>query len=387
MKLKILYPVIDGEITGGNIICLRIIEESLRRGYQVIVNSPTEGKFTDILKEKGIKVYHLDTRRTFRIDNAIKLAWMIKKENVNLIHSHGPLGVIILSCLAGWLAAVPVINHAHIRDFPSANRLVRLYHYLSNWITNRFFCTRVIAVSESVKKTMVKEGVSADKITVVYNGIDTHTIRDNLRSSIEIRKSFGLNENQRIIGEIGRLCRFKGQRVLIESALQVLKKFPESIFMLVGEDLEGAGRYRKELEDLTGELGLKQNVIFTGYRQDVMDLMNTFDIFVLPSLDEGLPVVILEAMAAGKAVIATAVGGSPEIVIHGQTGTLVPAENSDKLAEAIIYHLENPEISKIMGEQGPICLLCAEDKPTQCHRRLVAEYYATHIEGVQIRHL
>jgi glycosyltransferase involved in cell wall biosynthesis len=352
MKLKIIYPVIDGEVTGGNIICLRIIEESLKSGYQVVVNSPTEGKFTDILRARGIKVYNLDTRRTFRIDNAIKLACLIKKENVNLIHSHGPLGVTILSCLAGWLAAVPVINHAHIGDFPSANCLIRLYHYLFNWITSRFFCARVIAVSESVKKTMIKQGVSADKITVVYNGIDTDTIGDSVRSSIEIRKSFGLNENQRIIGEIGRLCKFKGQRVLIESASQVLKKFPEAIFMLVGEDLEGRGKYRKELEDLTGELGLKQNIIFTGYRQDVMDLLNTFDIFVLPSLDEGLPVVILEAMAAEKAVIATAVGGTPEIVIDGQTGTLISAENSDKLAEAIIYHLENPEVSKSMGQMG-----------------------------------
>jgi len=350
--MKILYPVIDGEISGGNIICFRIIEESLRRGYEVIINSPTEGKFTDILREKGIKVYNLDTRRSFRFDNAIKLARIIKKENINLVHSHGPLGVTILSRLAGWLAVVPVINHAHARDFPSANPAVRLYHYLFNWITNRLFCAQVIAVSESTKKIMIKQGVSADKVKVVYNGIDTDTLRDSVRISIEIRKSFSLNENQRIIGNIGRIDRFKGQHILIESALRVVKEFPEAVFMIIGEDLGRAGGYRKELEVLAGDLGIKQSIIFTGYRHDIRDLMNTFDIFVLPSLEEGLSVAILEAMAAKKAVITTSVGGNPEIVLGGKTGTLVPPKDPDKLADAIIYHLSNPEISKQMGENG-----------------------------------
>ena len=352
MKLKILYPVIDGEITGGNMVCLRIIEKSLKMGYAAIVNSPTEGKFTDILRKKGLQVYNIDTRRTFRLDNAIKLARIIKKENINLVHSHGPLGVIILSRLAGWLAASPVVNHAHAPDFPSANPAVRWYHYLLNRITSRFFCARVIAVSEAVKKMIIKQGVSVDKISVVRNGIDLDAVRHDKKTSLEIRKSFGLNENQRIIGEIGRLCRFKGQDILIQSASGIVKKIPEAIFMIIGEDLQRAGEYKKELEDLAGGLGIKQNIIFTGYREDIMDLLNSFDIFVLPSLEEGLSVAILEAMAAKKAVIATSAGGNPEIVVDGSTGTLVPSGDPDKLAEAILYHLENPEISKRMGEQG-----------------------------------
>lgn len=349
--MKILYPVIDGEVSGGNIICLRIIEEALKRGYAVIVNSPTESKFTDILKEKGIKVYNLDTRRSFRLDNAIKLARIIKKENINLVHSHGPLGVIILSRLAGWLAAVPVINHAHLWDFPSANPAVRLYHYLLNWITSRLFCAQVIAVSESVRKEIIKQGVALNKIAIIYNGIDLDNLSCN-KGSVEIRREFGLKENQRIIGEVARLCKSKGQDILIKAAQKVIRNNPDTVFMIVGEDLERTGGYKKELEDLAGDLGLKQNIIFTGYRRDIMDLMNIFDIFVLPSLEEGLSVAILEAMAAKKAVIAASVGGNPEIVIDGRTGTLVEPQSPDKLAKAIIYHLENPGISKIMGEQG-----------------------------------
>ena len=111
--MKILYPIIDGEITGGNMICLKIIEEALKRGYPAVVNSPTEGRFTRILREKGIKVYNIDTRRTFRFDSAIKLAYIIKEEGINLVHTHTPLAGAIISRIAAKLTNVPIINHEH----------------------------------------------------------------------------------------------------------------------------------------------------------------------------------------------------------------------------------------------------------------------------------
>ncbi|MDP3732371.1 MAG: glycosyltransferase family 4 protein [Candidatus Omnitrophota bacterium] len=349
--MKILYPIIDGEISGGNIICLRIIEEALKRGYQVVVNSPTEGKLTDILKGKGARVYNIDTRCSWRFDKAIKLVRIIKKENVCLVHSHTPLSGTALSRLAGWLAGVPVITHAHTWDFMSPNPMAKCYQFLMNWFTSRFFCAQIIAVSRGVKREIIKQGVAANKITVVYNGINLDDYRRN-RSSLEIRKEFGLKENQRIIGEVGYLCKDKGQHILIQAIPKVIRKIPDAVFMIVGEDLAQEGEYKDRLEDLAHSLGVKQHLIFTGYRADIMELMNVFEFFVLPSLVEGLPVVILEAMAAKKAVITTPVGGNPEIVIDKETGTLILPEDSERLAEAIIYHLENPELSKRMGEKG-----------------------------------
>lgn len=351
MNLRVLYTVIDGEITGGNMICLKIIKEVLRRGYKVVVNSPTEGKLTNILREKGIKVYNIDTRRSFRLDSAIKLSLVIKKEDINLVHSHTPLGGTVLSRLGGWMAGVPVITHAHLRDFMNPNPLVKLYQFLLNWITSRLFCAQIIAVSETVKREIIEQGAMANKITVVYNGIDLDDDKHN-KSSIEIREEFGLEQNQQIIGEIGRLCKTKGQHILIEAVAKVIKKLPQTIFMIIGEDLEQGGNYEKNLKRLANNLGVAQHIIFTGYRSDIMDLMHAFDLFVLPSSAEGLPVTILEAMAAKRPVITTPVGGNSEIVIDGETGTLVPPEDPDKLAEAIIHHLENPKISKEMGREG-----------------------------------
>jgi len=350
--LKILCPIIDGEVTGGNLICLRIIEESLKRGYGVVVNSPTEGKFTHLLREKGIKVYNIDTRRTFRLDSAIKLAYIIKKEGINLVHSHAPLGGTILCRLAGWIAKIPVINHVHVPYYLNINPIVRCYQFSLNWLTSRLFCVKVIAVSEFVKRKIIRQGTPVNKVVVIYNGIDLDNIRYE-NNPIKIREEFGLKQNQRIIGEVGRLGEDKGQRILIKAAGEVTEKFPDAIFMIVGEDLTKERDYKKKLERLTVDLGLKHKFIFTGYRLDIMNLMSAFDISVLPStFVEGLPVVILEAMAAKKPVITTSVGGNSEVVVDGQTGTLIPPQDSDKLAGAIIYHLNHPEISKQMGENG-----------------------------------
>jgi len=352
MKLKILYPVIDGEITGGNIIALRIIEEALRRGCGVVVNSPTEGKFTRLLKEKGLTVYYIDTRKTFRLESVFRLAGIIKKEGIGLIHSHTPLAGTVLSRLSGWVSGIPVLNHTHNPEFINRNPLIGSFQSLLIWVTSRLFCARIIAVSEFVKTEIVKQGSPADKVTVIYNGIALDSVGSE-NSRVKIRAEFGLKENQPIIAEVGRLGNDKGQHILIKAAPYIIKKFPEAVFMIVGEDLWKKGEYRKELEEMSAGLGLREKIIFTGYRPDIMDLMAAFDLFVLPSVfTEGLPVVILEAMLARKAVIAASVGGSPEIVIEGKTGTLVPPANPEKLAEAIIYHLGNPEISRRLAENG-----------------------------------
>lgn len=349
--MKILYPIIDGEVTGGNIIALWIIEELLERGGQAVVNSPSEGKLTDILRNKGIKVYNIDTRRSFNLGSAIKIARIIKEEDIDLVHSHTPLGGTVLSRLGGFISGVPVINHAHVRDSFNQYPFIGAYQFLLNWVTSRFFCSKVIAVSRAVKEEIVKQGVSADKIDVIHNGINPGLVSKDSNSDIKIRNEFGLKPGQRIIGQVGRLCENKGQHVLIKAAEMVAKEY-DCVFLIIGEDLERAGEYKNSLRELARGFGLEQRVIFTGYRSDIRELMNAFDIFTLPSFVEGLPVVILEAMAIAKPVVATSVGGNPEIVIDGKTGTIVPPGDPEKLAEALIYHLKNPEISKAMGKRG-----------------------------------
>ncbi|NJR15062.1 MAG: glycosyltransferase [Calothrix sp. CSU_2_0] len=149
---KILYPIIDGQVTGGNIVCLYLIEEALNRGWEVIVNSPTDGPFCDIIRAKGVRIYHLDTSRSFYWNIAVKMAELIKSQKISLIHSHTPFAGSIITCIAGKMAGIPVINHAHVRDSLSNNSFVRTYQRLMNWWTSRTCCNVIISVSEEVKK-------------------------------------------------------------------------------------------------------------------------------------------------------------------------------------------------------------------------------------------
>lgn len=348
--MNILYPIIDGEITGGNIICHKIIEEALRRGHKVFVISSTRGKFTDILEEKGIQVYFLGLKRVFYFHRVFKLAGIIKREEIGLVHTHCSVAANILSRLAAKLVGVPVISHIHIENYFRNNLVIRHCQvFLDNW-TSRLN-KKIIAVSHSVKNSLIKQGIAANKIEVIYNGIDIQDFQPR-RSKQEIYREFSLKENGRIIGIIGRLSSAKGQKELILAAKIVLKHYPDIYFMIVGEDLEYAGRYKKELLRLTQDLGISDRVIFTGFQEDIPSIMNAFELFCLPSCAEGLPMVILEAMALKKPVVATPVAGIPELIQDGLTGMFVPIGNIDSLAAAILFLLNNPDVARKIGESA-----------------------------------
>ena len=345
---KILYPIIDGQVTGGNIVCLHLIEAALNQGWDVLVNSPSEGRFCDILREKKVKVYHLDTTRSFNWLSAVKMAQLIKKERVSLVHAHAPFAGSIISSLAGKLAGVPVIIHAHLQDALSSNSFIRSYQNMMNYWTSRKCCDAIIAVSHQVKDALITEGFYSRKFHVVHNGtpINNHKIYSNIRNELNIP------ENTPIVIHIGRLCKSKGQHLLLQAAANLHQSEQEAVYLIVGKDLEQDGAYLQYLKNLAQELGINKSVHFLGHRADITQLLTLSDLLVLPSYTEGLPLVILEAMAAGLPVVATPVGGIPEVVIHQETGLLVPVEDVQALGNAILRLLQNPLLRNEMGNKG-----------------------------------
>lgn len=345
---KILYPIIDGQVTGGNIVCLHLIEAALNQGWDVLVNSPSEGRFCDILREKKVKVYHLDTTRSFNWLSAVKMAQLIKKERVSLVHAHAPFAGSIISSLAGKLAGVPVIIHAHLQDALSSNSLIRSYQKMINSWTSKECCDAIIAVSHQVKDALVTEGFDSRKFHVIHNGtpVNNHKIDSNIRNELNIP------EDIQVVIHIGRLCKSKGQHLLLQAAANLHQSGQEAVYLIVGKDLEQDGAYLQYLKDLAQELGINQSVHFLGHRADIPQLLALSDLLVLPSDAEGLPLVILEAMAAGLPVVATPVGGIPEAVIHQETGLLVPVEDVQALGDAILKLLQNPLLKNEMGNKG-----------------------------------
>ncbi len=346
---KVLFPIINGEVSGGNIVCLNLIDEALSRSWEVVVNSPTDGAFCNMLREREVSIYHLNTNRSFRWDAAWKMAEIIKHEQINLVHVHAPFAGSILACLAGKRANVPVIVHAHLQDPLSSNLLIRNYQKMMSWWTSRVCCSAIISVSEQVKNELIAEGFDARKFHVVYNGTSLTHQQIEPKS---IRYNLNIYDDVFVIVHVGRLCKAKGQHILLQAASILRQSDKKIIYLIIGNDLEQNGAYLQQLKEMATELEVNDIVKFLGQRLDVPQILAAADLLVLPSSSEGLPLVILEAMAAGKPVIATSVGGVSEIVIHEETGLLIPVEDASALAGAILWMVKNPELARIMGSKA-----------------------------------
>ncbi|MEA1926999.1 MAG: glycosyltransferase [Candidatus Auribacterota bacterium] len=270
----------------------------------------------------------------------IHLLRLIRRESVDLIQTNG-LKAHLLGCLLTILSRRPLVWH--FRDYPAANGYSRLFRGLG-----RVFPAGIIANSRAVKERLG----NLDKIKVIYNGIDT-TLFQPAEKINSLREELGLNQNDMVIGTIGHFAPLKGYDDLIIAMPLILESVPETRLLIVGEAIYPAYRdYQEKLRELIVRLDLFDKVIFAGQRDDLPAVLNTLDIFVLPSWSEGFGRANLEAMAAGKPVISTRVGGIPEVVLDGETGILVEPYDPDAIARAIIKLALDKDLKTRMGREG-----------------------------------
>lgn len=347
--MKVAHVVVSGEIAGGQIICLKMIEALKKRGGEAIVISPTAGVFTHGLTKDQIPVHFLPFRKTYHFHNAFQLAGILKREGVHLVHTHGMINSNVHARIASRLAHVPYVSHIHIANVFNPNPMIRRYQvFLDNWTSG--FSGQLIAVSEATKQSLVEQGILPDRIRVVLNGVNE---RLNIQlSREEVFKKLSIDQDSRLIGMVGRLCPVKGQEEFMMAMARVFRQIPEAIGIVIGHDAEFKGAYERKLLKMAEKLGFGRRMIFTGYQSDPISLIHAMEFFVLPSRAEGLPLVALEAMSLQKAVVASCVGGVSEAVQDGKTGILVPPENVDALTRAILKLLSDPPLSRTMGEAG-----------------------------------
>lgn len=348
--MRIVYTVLNGTLAGGQVICGNILLASREAGHQVRLLTPSYGEFTEILESEKVPVAHLPMLRTFHLHRAWQFARFLIACRADLVHCHAAVSGTILARLGAKLAGIPIITHVHIPNKFSDVSWVRTVQVWLDNFTSRL-TERIVAVSEDTRDSLILQGVAEHKVRVIYNGVQMveETTSD---LSARARGSLGITGEGPVIGTVARLCPVKGQRDFVIAAKRVRREFPNARFAVVGSDLEFGGGYRHLLENLACELGVDDCVQFMGFRRDAASLMYAFDLFVLPSWIEGLPVTILEAMAVGKPVVATPVGGVPELVVEGETGLLVPPCEPEQLSQAIIYLLRNPEVARGMGTNG-----------------------------------
>jgi glycosyltransferase involved in cell wall biosynthesis len=327
-----------GDIIGGGEISLLALLEGLpRTRWLPTVVVPSDGVVASRCHALGIctVIIPLPTLRRpgFAIPrNVLALTRLVRESGATLLHANGSRAAFYAS-LAGRLSRRPSIWHVRVADRDPW--LDRILVYLAD---------SLIVNSEAVASRF--RWAPHGKVHRIYNGVDVKRFSPR-PPSLHLRRALSLPEDALVVGSVGRFVPFKGYASLIDAARQVQNSKPGVHWVLVGE-----GPLRGELESQNLSLGMKSQVHFTGWRDDVPDILALCDLFVLPSLGEHFGRVLIEAMAMGKPMVATDAGGVPEIVIPDETGLLVPPGQPEALAAAVLSLLRDPERAARLGEAG-----------------------------------
>lgn len=307
---------------------------------QLIVLRKEDG-LTKIFTEAGIKVKHFG-RQKFDIFTLTDLLSTVKKNKIDLIHTHG-YGSDNFGRLTGAILGIPTIIHAH-----DDNSNYPWHQKLSDFLLIPL-TKNAIAISNSVMEScVIKRGIKRNKFRVLHNGIHLDHFKQSNFSNIEFEKQkLGFSANTKFIGTVARLREEKGIKYLIECAPQVLRVFENVVFYIVGD-----GPQRRELEKIAKEYKISDRIIFAGFNSNIPAKLALIDIFVAPSVTEGLGLGILEAMAMEKPIIASKVGGIKEIITDGKTGLFVPSQDPKTLAMKIIYLLNNDSFAKELAKNA-----------------------------------
>lgn len=266
-----------------------------------------------------------------------------RKRGVDLIHTHGLFfHVSLAAAFLGRLSGIPVVTTAHVGPLTSIGGVVGPICSIYERSVGSFILRssqQVIAVSEAVATHVRRLGVTDDRLSVIANGVDLARYSPYVHVEQEAR-----TQN---LAFVGRLIANKGPQFVVDALPPVLARFPDTECWIIGD-----GPMRRELETRIREAGLQAKVRFLGERDDVPDLLRQCDIFVRPSLTEGLPLAVLEAMASGLPVVVSPAGGTPELVEEGHTGFMIEPGDKDSLVERLCLLLADPPLRRGMGERG-----------------------------------
>lgn len=361
MKYKILYLNPSSQIGGGEKSLLDLLRFLNRGKYHPIVSCPQKGRLVEELRKMGIETeivpYHRKivalSRRGYAIHIwgvCFSLMWfaptilmlknLINDKGIHLIVTNG-IKCHFMGSIVSSLTRTKLVWH--VRDVIETNWLKWMAY---SW--GRFFPDKIITNSHAVRSIFSENG----KTETIYNGIDLCHFDPKIDGA-KIRSEFKIGKDTKLIGTIGHFAPLKGYEELIGAMGEVVRGGFDVKLAMVGDAIYPHSKsYKQRLLSLVDLNGLKERVIFAGFREDIPELLASFDIFVLPSRSEGFGRANLEAMAMGKSVISTNVGGVPEVVLNGVTGILVPPRSSKALSHAIMRLLRDSYLRASMGKEG-----------------------------------
>ena len=350
-KYKIAY-LIDGLSMGGAERLMVPILKHLSRDhfepYVCALQSKEGNPMTEEIRALSIPVECLNIKHLRDPDAIPRLIRYLKGIGADLVHTQLE-AANILGNISAKLLRLPSVCTIHVMPSLDVKTKTKL-HQRAEWFVLRRLCDHVLSVSEEARRHHIQiSHSSADQVTTLYNGIDLSIFLDigHTEERNAARAELRLPLDADVLVTVAVLRPPKGIQFMIRALPAVLAHHPKTYYLLVGD-----GSYRSALIEEVSNAGIKERVIFAGMRKDVPRLLAASDVFVLPSLTEALPTVLAEAMAAKLPIVATRVGGIPEMIANGQNGFLVAPEDVDGLAKACNHLLENPEKRLDMAEEG-----------------------------------
>jgi glycosyltransferase involved in cell wall biosynthesis len=330
-SLRIIQYITPSQIGGAELHVAALSERLRARGHEVLVVCPRGRPLAAELAARGLPTRTPRTAGKLDPVTLARLVRWLRRGRIDVIHTH-----LSTASLLGSLAA----HIAGVRSLATVHGL--------NTRTCFRFADRIIAVSHAVKRHLVAQGIPDGRVTVIHNGVDLRSLA-RASSTGCLRQRWGITEEAPLLVTVGRLVPTKGHRDLLQ-ALHLLVQDPrwQELRLLV----VGTGVLLGQLQAEAQQAGLADRVIFTGFQRDVLPFVHAANVFVLPSVQEGLSLSALEAMALGKPVVACRVGGTPEVVADGETGLLVSPGRPEELAAALVRLLMYPEAAERMGALG-----------------------------------
>ncbi|MGI8785201.1 MAG: glycosyltransferase family 4 protein [Acidobacteriota bacterium] len=330
--LRILFVDTEKVWRGGQDQLFSLMTGLRQRGHEICLVAVPDAALAPKAIAEGLRVVPLSIRKSYELPAFYRLQRLLRDESFDIIHFNTPRAVFLGTLISRW-RGVPVRIISRRVNFP----------FRSGWLSRfkySFGIDHIITVSHSILETLLEAGVAPQKVSVVYEGID-------LADFDLVPPDSDLPLDRKLIGTVSHLSEEKGHRFLIEAARRVCEAHPEALFVIVGD-----GPLHSSLIGLRDRLGLSKQIMFVGFREQPIALLKRFDLFVLPSLSEGLSSAIMAAMACSLPVVATRVGGIPELVSDEVTGLLVQPADSIDLATAIKSLLSQPSRAALLGRAG-----------------------------------
>ncbi|WP_440880898.1 glycosyltransferase family 4 protein [Tenacibaculum sp. C7A-26P2] len=327
-KKNILITIRQGKIGGGETHVLQIVENYDKNQFNLFVLSFTFGEMIDELKKINVDCYVIETLKPFDIRIWKKVKKLAKKLNIELIHAHGSRAMSN-SFWASKALKIPIIYTVHGWSFHKTDKpwIYKIKSIIESFLTKQASLT--ICVSKSNQQEGEKN-FQLENSVVIENGIDLNKFNPN-KEYRNLKLSLQIDTTKSIVIYLSRLTKQKDPLTMIKSMQNIVEATNNIILIIVGD-----GEMRNTCEQFVKELNLTDFVIFLGFRHDIASLLNNSDIYCLPSLWEGLPIGLLEAMSMEKPCIATSVDGNKEVIIHNYNGILIEPKNHRQLSEQIL---------------------------------------------------